>query len=1031
MTEGIKRRDFLKVVGAGGAGATMFGCSTERVENLLPYVVPDEEITPGVATWYTSVCGECPAACGIWVRTREGRVVKVEGNPNHPISGGSLCSRGYSSIQGLYDPDRFTGPQLRDGDAFRTISWEEAEAVLAERLQEGGNHLFLTGKLGWSMAELANDFMARVGGSRVEYEGLSETPLREATRIAFGRAVVPTYDFSRARLIFSFGADFLGTWLSPVEYHRSFAQMAGVDDHGSKGRMVFLAPRLSLTGQNADEWVPLRPGSEAVVALAMANVIVRASGGDAGPYQRVLEGYDPRSAEEASGIPAEDIEALAERFREEAPSLAVGPGVGGHHRNATAANLAVHILNFVTGNVGRTVRLWDHDLAASAQPFGEVREAVDSMSNPGVVMVHGTNPAYSLPSGVGFSEAFASAGFRVSFASAMDETAALCDLILPDRHPLESWGDSNPRRGLFALQQPAMRPVPNFEGKQAGDVLLSVAGRVGQNLGHATFFDFLRTRWAAVQAEAAPGTEFDAFWREALRTGVVEASRPGPEFQTPLRSPDKAFDFDVPPLDGEGEFSLVVYPSPRFGDGRHANRPWLQELPDPVSKIAWHSWVEVHPQTADRLDLRNGDVVRIRSPHGVVEAPVWRYPGIREDTVALAMGGGHEDYGRYATGNGVNAMALLPAEVEQLSGALVHLATTVTLEATGTRHAMATIEGSSDQHGRPIAPAVTLASLGQAGESHDVTPSGEEGSQAEASREAGGHGELKELQGMGGFAPVPTEGRPEDFPLEGSRHGQYDPAENPRWAMVVDLDKCTGCSACVTACQSENNVPWVGEEQVVMGRDMHWIRMERYYETVDASQAGPVDVRFLPMICQHCGNAPCEPVCPVYAAYHTPEGLNAQVYNRCVGTRYCANNCPYKVRVFNWFGFSEVDGAADEPSIRPAEPMHWGYNPDVTVRSSGVMEKCSFCVHRIRTAQNRARLEGQRPVEDGEVVPACQQSCPAEAIIFGDIRDPHSRVAQITKNERGYRVLDEVINTQPAVTYLKKVTHHEVEPGEH
>jgi molybdopterin-containing oxidoreductase family iron-sulfur binding subunit len=226
-------------------------------------------------------------------------------------------------------------------------------------------------------------------------------------------------------------------------------------------------------------------------------------------------------------------------------------------------------------------------------------------------------------------------------------------------------------------------------------------------------------------------------------------------------------------------------------------------------------------------------------------------------------------------------------------------------------------------------------------------------------------------------------------------------------------------------------VPWVGEEQVVMGRDMHWIRMERYYETVDSSQAGPVDIRFLPMICQHCGNAPCEPVCPVYAAYHTPEGLNAQVYNRCVGTRYCANNCPYKVRVFNWFGFSEVDKAADEPSIRPAEPMHWGFNPDVTVRSSGVMEKCSFCVHRIRTAQNRARLEGQRPVEDGEVVPACQQSCPAEAIVFGDIRDPHSRVAQVTQNERGYRVLDEVINTQPAVTYLKKVTHHEVESGEH
>ncbi len=322
---------------------------------------------------------------------------------------------------------------------------------------------------------------------------------------------------------------------------------------------------------------------------------------------------------------------------------------------------------------------------------------------------------------------------------------------------------------------------------------------------------------------------------------------------------------------------------------------------------------------------------------------------------------------------------------------------------------MATIEGSSDQHGRGIAPAITLAALGHGADTHE-----EEG------HDEGGHGELKELQAMGGFAVVPTEGNPEDFPLEGSRYGQYDPEENPRWAMTIDLDRCTGCSICVTACQSENNVPWVGEEQVAMGRDMHWIRMERYYETIDASHPGPVDVRFLPMICQHCGNAPCEPVCPVYAAYHTPEGLNAQVYNRCVGTRYCANNCPYKVRVFNWFGFSDVP-----------EPMNWGFNPDVTVRESGVMEKCSFCVHRIREVQNRARIEGQRPVRDGEVVPACQQSCPAQAIVFGDIRDTRSRVAQTTRNERGYRVLDAHINTQPAVTYLKKVTFHEVDSGEH
>jgi anaerobic selenocysteine-containing dehydrogenase/Fe-S-cluster-containing dehydrogenase component len=1026
MADGMERRSFLKVMGAGGAGATVLGCSTQRVEKLLPYVIPDEDITPGVATWYASVCQECPAGCGIWVRTREGRVVRVEGNPHHPLSGGALCSRGYSSVQGLYNPDRLDGPLLKDEGDFRPITWEEAEDLLARRLREGENHLYISGRLGPSMRNLVDDFLAAAGGNRVEYEVLSEAPLREATRIAFGRSFLPTFDFAQARLVFSFGADFLETWLSPVEYQRGFARMSGVDHHGSKGRMVFLAPRLSLTGQNADHWVPIRPGSEAVVALAMARVIAEGGGDSAGPYERVLEGYDPRYAAEASGVPAEEIEALAIQFLEEAPSLAVGPGVAGHHRNATAANVAVLILNAVAGNVGRTLRLRHVDQGAPARPFGEMGSAISVMDRAGVVMVHETNPAYSLPPAAGFREAFASAGFRVSFATTMDETARLCDLILPDRHALEAWGDANPRPGLWAIQQPAMLPVPHFSSKQTGDVLLSVAARVGRDLGSPTFFDYLRRQWQGIRPLVAPGEDFGTFWREALRKGVVELARAEEEVALPLRSPDAALSFDVPSLDGDGEFVLVVYPSPRLGDGEHANRPWLQELPDPVSKITWHSWVEVNPSAAERMGVQDGDLVRVRSPHGELELPVWRYPGIREDTVAVAMGSGHEDYGRFASGNGVNPMILLPAEVEQPSGTLAKLVTRVTLEPTGGRKPVATIEGSSKQYGRPIAPAVWLEGLGAhggdaAGEEHGDTPV-EAGRQETGGHGADGHGhgELKELQGMGGFAPVPTEGLPQDFPLEGSRYGQYDPEANPRWAMAIDLDRCTGCSICVTACQSENNVPWVGEEQVAMGREMHWIRMERYYETLDAGQAGPVDVRFLPMLCQHCGNAPCEPVCPVYAAYHTPEGLNAQVYNRCVGTRYCANNCPYKVRVMNWYEFGNV-----------AEPLNWAFNPDVTVRSNGVMEKCSFCVQRIREVQNRARVEGQRPVRDGEVVTACQQACPAEAIVFGDIRDPHSRVAQVVQNERGYRVLDVLINTQPAVTYLKKVTFHEVDSGEH
>jgi anaerobic selenocysteine-containing dehydrogenase/Fe-S-cluster-containing dehydrogenase component len=997
MSEGIKRRDFLKVLGVSSAGAGLVGCSTDQVEKLMPYVTPPEDITPGVPTWYSTSCGECSAGCGVWVKAMDGRAIKLEGNANHPISGGALCARGHSGLQALYNPDRLTQPMRRNGDDFEPISWDEAEGILTNAIQDAGSGTrLLSGRTGPSLGALMDEVAAAVGGSRVEYEALSEAPLREASRMAFGRDQVPHFDFEAADLIVSFGADFLETWLSPVEHMRGFARASGVDEDGEKARFVFLGSRLNLTGQNADDWFPIRAGSEGAVALALANALVQ-RGADAGPYTQVVQGYSLDAAAEQAGIPAESLQELVEHLANADAPLILGPGVAGQHRNATAANLATLVLNAVSGAVGTTVR-FDQTLdSVATRPTGEVMSLIEEMAGGQVsaLVVHGTNPAYSLPPAAGFREAAGQVGFTVAIATQMDETAELADLVLPDRHYLEAWGDANPRPGLWTVQQPAMRPVPHFDSRSCGDILLTLAGRIGAEMGAETFHDYVRNRWSDLHADAgAPGGTFSDFWRQVLRDGMVELPTQT-DAQVSLQSPDRPLTFDAPELDGEGHV-LVVYPSSRFGDGRGANRPWLQELPDPVSKIAWHSWVEIHPDTAEEMGVRKGDIVRLRSPHGEVELPVFTYPGIRTDTVAVAMGSGHESYGRYAEGKGVNAMVLLPGEIEQPSESLVHLATRVEVEPTGRHRRLATIEGSDQTFDRPIVPAVMLDDLGEAGDDHT------------------GSSTLQELQEMGGFVPIPTEGLPQDFPLPGAQYGDYDPAENARWSMAVDLDKCTGCSACVTACQAENNVANVGEDQLLMGRDLHWIRMERFYETVDASAPGPVDIRFLPMMCQHCGNAPCEPVCPVYAAYHTPDGLNGQIYNRCVGTRYCANNCPYKVRVFNWFGFSDVP-----------EPLNWQYNPDVTVRSEGVMEKCSFCVQRIRQAENRATVEG-RDVRDGEVVPACQQSCPAEAIVFGNIRDSESRVAQVVDNERTYRVLDVLINTQPAVSYLRKVTFHPV-----
>ncbi len=891
---------------------------------------------------------------------------------------------------------------VREGGALRSIGWEEAEAMLTERIRgAAGNVLYIGGHSGPTMARLVEQFVGAVGGRRVQYDALSAAPLREAARIAFGIDAVPRYQIDQARFLVSFGDDFIDGGIAPLSQQRDFARMAAVDEHGSKGRLVYVGPRLSLTGQNADEWVPIRPGSEAAVALGMASVIAadRRRGRPVrlgvGCLRRRARPPRPRASTRtrSGSSPTSSRRARAWRWDRAWPA---------HHRGATAAHIAVLILNHVAGSFGRTIHMGGGP-QTPARPYADMEAAIRSMAGGevGVVMIHGANPAYSLPVASSFADAFGSVGFKVSFAQSPDETSAMADLILPDRHWLESWGDSVGRDGVMALRQPAMRPVPHFDAKQTGDVLLSVAARLGSTLGGATFYEYLR---AAHQADAG-AADFDGYWREALRTGVILRDVPEPGVPA-LRAPDTALSFDMPAFDGDGDLTLLVHPSPRFGAGELSNAPWMQELPDPVSKITWHSWLEMHPDAAEARGLREGDIVTVASPYGQVQVPLWPYPGLRPDTVALAMGGGHTDFGRWANDKGVNVMHLLPAEAEQPSGAFVTLATKVSVTPTGEHRRLAKVSGSDTQHDRPIAPAIALADLSEGAEPENE----EEG--------------LEELQAGGGFVPVPAEGgTPESFPLEGSRYGKYADRENrARWAMAIDLDKCTGCSACVTACQSENNVPWVGEQQVMMGREMHWIRIERYYEHVDATQAGDLDIRHLPMLCQHCNNAPCEPVCPVFATYHTPEGVNAQIYNRCVGTRYCANNCPYKVRVFNWYRFTDA----------VPEPMNWQWNPDVTVRDNGVMEKCSFCMQRVREAENRVALEKRGSIpDDGEVLMACQQSCPAEAIVWGNIRDPESRVSQVAQNQRTYRVLNEEINTQPAVNYLKKVTFHEVASGEH
>jgi molybdopterin-containing oxidoreductase family iron-sulfur binding subunit len=446
--------------------------------------------------------------------------------------------------------------------------------------------------------------------------------------------------------------------------------------------------------------------------------------------------------------------------------------------------------------------------------------------------------------------------------------------------------------------------------------------------------------------------------------------------------------YTKPAFEGDGQFVFATYAHSLLYDGRGANKPWLLENSDPVTKITWHSWVEVHPDTARKLDLRDGEMLRLTSPHGSIEAPVFIYRGIHPDVVAVPLGLGHTEYGAYARGRGVNPLDLLAAPAGDF---LPYISTMVSLEKTGGYKELASIAGNPRQLGRGIAEAVSLDAA-------------KKGLTVEQAYIAEGHGTHevnteRELEALKGWSEKQE---------QATKHGDYR-GDHPRWGMAIDLARCTGCQACVTACYAENNIPTVGETEIGKGREMTWIRIERYWEGGE-EPGEPVTARFIPMLCQHCSNAPCEPVCPVYAAYHTPDGLNGQVYNRCVGTRYCANNCPYKVRYFNWYKYNQVSWP---------EPLHLQLNPDVTVRARGVMEKCTFCIQRIRGAQNDARLEN-RALRDGDVVTACAQACPSDAIVFGDVNDPASRVARLHQDPRGYRVLED-LNTRSAITYLAKV----------
>ncbi len=954
----LGRRRFLAVTGFTFALA---GCGKGSGRKALTQVLSAAGQVPGRFLEYASSCAACPAACGLLVRTRDGRPVKLEGLPSSPVSRGGLCPSGQASLLGLYDKRRYAGPAIDGAKA----TWAQVDAAVAARLQAPGGEVRLLSRTSSSPTRrrLVARFLAAVPGAKlVTYDPVSSSAILDAHARTHGARLLPRVRLERAEAIVGVDADFLGTWISPVGHMRGWAE--GRSMEGSPPRCSWhlqLESRMSVTGAKADVRVPAAP-AELVAALnGIAERVARHAGAS-------------WSAGTATSVPATWLDEAAAKLWAARGKAVLLCGVQDVDAQAVA-----NLVNHWIGAYGTTLDLErpsrqaagnDAELAALRQELAD--------GKVGALFVLDGNPAYELPGD--WAALLKKAPFTVHCAEREDESSAAAKIVAPVPHYLAAWGDAEPVAGSYGLAQPTF-PVLG----QARTAIESLAAWSGAP---APALALVQETWKT-ELHPKAGGDFQSFWDRAVHDGgaelAVEPAKTAPFDPATVKPAAKP---SAPP---SGAFALVLYPKVATGDGRHAYNPWLQELPDPITKAAWDNYACLSPADAKALGVGDGDVVQVADGPLSVELPALVQPGQADGTVAVALGYGSRLSERFAN-VGPKWIEARPTLGEHgrvghnvapflvLDGGLLRAAgRPASIRKTGRRVDLAL----SQQHHSIEVPA------GLAPEEDRRRPMIQERTLAGVIHPAARERKEKELW-------------PDDHKNAG-----------PGWGLVIDLNKCTGCSACVVACQVENNVPVVGKDEVRRMRDLQWLRLDRYYAENPATPGG-VDVAFQPMMCHHCGNAPCETVCPVLATVRSEDGLNQQVYNRCVGTRYCANNCPYKVRRFNWFEYPREDAVAN-----------LALNPDVTVRSRGVMEKCSLCVHRIQEAKAEAKRKGI-PVPDGAIQTACQQSCPAGAIVFGDLKDPRTAASRQAATARSYQVLAE-LNVKPSVHYRDVVRNRPVE----
>jgi molybdopterin-containing oxidoreductase family iron-sulfur binding subunit len=1013
--QNLNRRDFFKTSAVTAAAVGAVACDP-RVpkEEVLPYKVQPEQIVPGTPTFFATQCNECMSACGVVARNREGRVVKLDGNKEHPGSQGALCSMGHAGLQATYSPDRFAGPKVGDAD----VSWDDAltkvkDAVAAARTA-GKPISWLGQSRTGATGALITQFMGALGGTALFHEPVSGMDaLRAATKAVFGIDEVPSYELAEAHTILSFGAEFLNTW-GDTSLERGWADSRDPAVGGFVGRTVAVESRIGNSSAMADLHLQAAPGTEGLIAMALAKLVADETKYE-GPAKALVASGDPAAAAEAAGI-------NAERLTEIAHWLATKPSVvlpGGISTAADPTNLAIAtlLLNEVAGNIGKSVVF---GVGAAVAHLGTHQQVADLVAGAagGVLFIDGANPAYTLPADLKAGAAL-EATQVVIFADEPTDSIGANAIVLPPGSTLETWGDAESRPGIHTLQQATMNNLKDT--RQVGDVLLGLSEQLGlaapapstadgdaapsedaavaapeatsvegeavapptpmPGLDSPDFRTWLQGWWKAViwDGKADKPVDFDQFWIDSLqRGGWYQARSPRSAPVTMSEAPS----IGATAFEGTGDFKLVLFPHPYLLDGRHANRPWSQEMPEPLSSYTWGTWVEMHPEVAEKLGLEKYDEVAVQTDQGSLNMAWFGSPSSRKDTIAVVMGNGHEGAGRYAS-FGSNPMKLIKSRSD--SAGVLRIGTNASIKKAGTETHMHQYIGNIDTDGRGVNQVVSIEDLGK------------------------GHGPASIVS----MHHPPVDQRAIDAGIL----DMYPEPEHPtyRFAMAIDLNRCNGCGACETACYAENNIPVVGPEQIRLSRHMGWTRLSRYWE---GSGEHP-DIRFQPVMCQQCSHAPCEGVCPVLATYHNLDGLNAMIYNRCVGTRYCANNCPYTARRFNFH------------SYKWPESFNLMLNPDVLTREMGVMEKCTFCIHKIREAKDLFRDRGETiPDSAMDDVVACAQTCPTKAVTFGNLNDSNSRVAKLFQDERAYAMLGE-LNTKPGVRYLARINFIPAQPLHH